>query len=448
MITIRGTLAGAAVPLLALLLAGHALAQDEVYQGPSILSRNPSTTGERGGKLIDFRFYGEVTGIYDDGLTPVSVDSSGNVLNPGGQFGLETGFGVIGTRRWKHDKVSLDYHGYYRHYTQNSFYDGTDHFLNFDWDHMLSRHVTLSTTLMAGSLSQTTGAFSYVPLRNTDFFGAPSNELFDNRTSFAQPAMTLVWQKTRRLSFSFGGDGYLVRRRSAALAGMNGYRGRADMAYRLTKTQTVSASYSYTEFDFQRTFGNASLHSVALGYGYGLGRNWDFSTQLGESRVQTSGLNVVTLDPAIAAIVGQSTTTTAFFSTSWIPLLDARLTRRFEHSSLAFDYFIGMSPGDGVYLASRQHTAAATYSYVTTKRATLAATFGYSDLSSLGQNLGKYTNYQGGAGFTYRLIGAVHFELRYDRRHYSTQNNLFKKDENRATFGLAFSPGDSPLPIW
>jgi len=106
-----------------LLFACSALAQIGQYQGPSILSRNQNLTGERGGRLLDFRFYGEVTGIYDDGLTPVSVDSSGTVSNPGLQGGVEAGFGVIGSRTWKQDYLSVDYHGAARHYT-NSFYDG------------------------------------------------------------------------------------------------------------------------------------------------------------------------------------------------------------------------------------------------------------------------------------------------------------------------------------
>ena len=38
---------------------------DQTYQGPSILSRDKSLIGERGGKLIDFRYYADVTGVYD-----------------------------------------------------------------------------------------------------------------------------------------------------------------------------------------------------------------------------------------------------------------------------------------------------------------------------------------------------------------------------------------------
>src|SRR5579862_3756504 len=84
--------------------------QDQTYAGPSIISRDKSLIGERGGKLIDFRFYGEITGVYDSGLTPVTVDSQGGVPSFGG-YGVEAGFGVIGSKSWVHDKLSLEYRG-------------------------------------------------------------------------------------------------------------------------------------------------------------------------------------------------------------------------------------------------------------------------------------------------------------------------------------------------
>ena len=65
------------------------------YQGPSILSRDKSLLGERGGKLLDFRFYAEVTGILRFRVTPLATNAQGNLINVGGTDGVETGFGVI-----------------------------------------------------------------------------------------------------------------------------------------------------------------------------------------------------------------------------------------------------------------------------------------------------------------------------------------------------------------
>ena len=433
---------------LSLLLGCACWAQTGEYEGPSILSRNKSLTGERAGKLLDFRFYGEVTGIYDDGLTPVSVQPNGSVLNPGAQEGIEAGFGVIGSRQWKNDFLSVDYHGAFRDYTSKSYYDGTDQFFDLEYGRQIARHVSLTLTGTAGSLSRSSGVFSFASLRDTDLFAVPANELFDNRTMYAQPGATLVWQKTRRLSLSVGGDGFLVRRRSSALAGLDGGRARVDAAYRLDRRQTLSASYDLTDFSYQGAFGHALMHSFAGGYGVGLGRMWDFSSMFGAIRISTAGVTNVTVDPAIAAIIGHTTATVAFFKTSWLPLIDARLIRRFEKASLAFNFTHGVSPGNGVFLASSQNAAAANYSYAGYRRFTFGGTAGYSDLNSFGQGIGKYSNLQGGAGLTYKVSGPLHMEFRYDARHYTTQNRLYSKNENRVTLGLAFSPGEVPLSIF
>jgi hypothetical protein len=421
--------------------------QEQTYAGPSILSRDKSLLGERGGKLIDFRFYGELTGIYDSGLTPVTVTPQGDVPSIG-SFGLEAGFGVIGSRSWAHDKLSLEYRGTYRHYTNNSYFDGTDQFLDLAYSHLLSRHITLDLKETAGITSLANGAFSYVPLTNTDLFAVPANELFDNRTEFLQSRVDLIWQKSARLSFGFGGEGFLVRRRSFALAGLNGYNGRANVAYRLSRRQTLSANYEYTSFDFQRQFGNSKLQIGTLGYAIGLSRKWDFSMQVGGIRVSTSGLTQVALDPAIAIIVGQNVAIVTFSRVLYVPMIEGRLIRRFDRSSLSVGYALGVTPGNGVYLTSRQNVGSADYSYTGYRRLTVGVNASYGTMTAVGQTLGQLTNFQAGVGTTYKLGRATHIIVRYDYRHYTTQNSFYLKDSNRVMVGLAFSPGSTPLAIF
>lgn len=421
---------------------------EQTYQGPSILSRDKSLIGERGGKLIDFRFYGEVTGIYDSGLTPFATNAQGNLINVGAAYGVETGFGVIGSRRWKRDHLSLEYKGAYRHYSTNGVVQGLDQFLNLAYAHQLRRRLILDLKETVGTVSLANGSFAYLPLTNTDLFAIPANELFDIRTNFAQSRVDLIWQKTARLSFGFGGEGFVVRRSSLALAGLNGYDAHANAAYRLTRRQTVSADYDYTYFDFQRAFGNAKLQSVSLGYSIGLSRAWDLSLRAGGLRIEDLGITQVAIDPAIAAIVGRNFANVSFFRVIYAPLAEARLMRRFSRSSLTLGYSIGATPGNGVYLTSKQNAGSVGYSYTGYRRWTVGLNASYNELSSVGQNLGKYTNLQGGTGITYKVGRETHIELRYDYRHYTTQNNSFQKDSNRVSLGLAFSPGQTPLAIW
>ena len=421
---------------------------DQTYQGPSILSRDKGLIGERGGKLLDFRYYFDVTGIYDSGLVPFTTNAQGNLINVGGAYGVETGFGVIGSRRWKRDKLSIEYKGAYRQYSVSDVPQGLDQFLNLAYSRQVTRRLILDLKDTAGTVSLANGAFSYLPLSNTDLFAIPANELFDIRTNFVQSRVDLTWQQTARLSFGIGGEGFVVRRSSLALAGLDGYDARANVAYRLTSRQTVSGDYNYTYYDFQRAFGDSKLQSVSLGYSVGLSRKWDFSLRGGGIRIDSLGITQVAIDPAIAAIVGQNFADVTYKRVVYAPLGEARMMRRFDRSSLTLDYSMGASPGNGVYLTSRQTAGTVGYSYTGVRRWTFALNSGYTELSSVGQTLGKYTNLQGGAGVTYKVGRETHIQFRYDYRHYTTQNNIYQMDSNRVSLGLAFSPGETPLAIW
>jgi len=422
---------------------------DQTYQGPSILSRDKGLIGERGGKLLDFRYYFDVTGIYDSGLVPFTTNAQGNLINVGGAYGVETGFGVIGSRRWKRDKLSIEYKGAYRQYSVSDVPQGLDQFLNLAYSRQLTRRLILDLKDTAGTVSLANGAFSYLPLSNTDLFAIPANELFDIRTNFVQSRVDLTWQQTARLSFGIGREGFVVRRSSLALAGLDGYDARANVAYRLSSRQTVSGDYNYTYYDFQRAFGDSKLQSVSLGYSVGLSRKWDFSLRGGGIRIDSLGITQVAIDPAIAAIVGQNFADVTYKKrVVYAPLGEARMMRRFDRSSLTLDYSMGASPGNGVYLTSRQTAGTVGYSYTGVRRWTFALNSGYSELSSVGQTLGKYTNLQGGAGVTYKVGRETHIQFRYDYRHYTTQNNIYQMDSNRVSLGLAFSPGETPLAIW
>ncbi len=444
--------------LLVVWIAGSSLAYSQTdatpksgsdeYKGPSILSRDNTLIGERGGKLLDFRLYGSVSGVYDSGLSPVSTDQNGKLVSPGGNYGVELGFGANGSKQWRRDSVSLDYAGSYRHYSTNSYFDGTDQYLNLRYGRVLSRRWTLDVKETAGITSLSNGAFSYLPLTTSDLVAVPANELFDNKSYYAQTRATAIWQKTARLSFSFGGDSYLIRRHSHALAGLTGYGGHADVAYRVTRRQTLNLSYYYSDYNQQRVFGYGKVQTATLGYSIGLGRRYDFATSFGGSYVDTRGLQTVDVDPAIVAIIGQATVIANYHRYTTVPYFQARFVRRFSQSSLEVDGATGVTPGNGVYLTSRQTTAGLGYSLAGRRKWTLGAKFNYSELSTLGQTLGKYMGYQGGVGGTYKLNNLMSMQLRYDYRHYSTQNDFFQKDSHRITLGFAFSSGDRPLSIW
>jgi len=446
------SLLGPRILLLALLMAGLAPAQDQpdagernqqepTFEAPSLLSRDSSFT-ESGGKPLEFGLFGKISGVYDSGLTPVFVANAGVPFAPQADYGVEASFGAAAVRRWRRAKLSVEYRGVYRKYADATLFDGWDHFLQLAYSRALARHVTLDFKTTLGTTTLANGDFAYLPISTLDRFGLPLNELFDNRTNYLESRVDLTWQKTARLSFGFGGDGFVVRRQSLLLAGLNGYTARVSVAYRLTARQTISAAYNNTYFDFQRAFGDSRLQIPTAGYAVLLARHWDLSTQAGAARVQTLGLTQVALDPAIAALTGESFATVTFSGTSYLPVGEARLVRTFKASSLTFDYTMGVTPGNGYYLTSRQNSAAIDYSFLAGRRWEARGNAGFNRLSALGQDLGRYTNLQGGIELFYNLTDAAHVDLRYDYRHYTTEDAILQKDSNRVSLGLAFSLGE------
>lgn len=440
------------LPLLALglsRLAGQTqndTGASQEYQGPSILSRDRTLIGERGGKLADFRYFASVTGVYDSNLTAVSTNSNGNV-NSGGSEGVDVGFGASLAKTWRRDSLSLQYSGAFRDY-KHQYFSGIDQFLNLRYGRILKRRLTLDANETAGVTGLGNGSFSYLPLTSSALQVLPSNELFDNRTYYSQSRVGLTWQKTNRLSFAISGDDYLIRRRSASLAGLDGVSVHGDVAYRLTRRQTVSMVYGYSHYSYQRTFGGADVQSLGLGYAFAFSRRMDAAVNVGGSLTNVDGIQSVNVDPAIVAIIGQATISQTFHRTVAVPNAEARLNRRFNRSTLGINAITGVSPGNGVYLTSRQNAVGADYSYSGRRRWTYAAKFQYTELSTIGQSIGKYSNYNAGTGMTYKLSSVVHAQLRYDYRHYTTQNNTLQKDSHRISLGFAFSPASKPLSIW
>jgi hypothetical protein len=432
-------------------LPGEQDPQDSGSDGPSILSRTAAPSQTTKGAMNAFGLYAQIIGVYDSGLI-VPLNATGKPGNAVASFGEEANFGANASQRWRRGKLSVEYRGSYRQYTHAPAFDGLDQFLQIDYSEALSRHLTLDLKNTLGTTTLANGAFSYFPLASLDRLGMPTDELFDSRTNYLQSRVDLTWRLTSRLSINFGGDGFVVRRASLLLAGLNGYNARSSVAYRFTPRQTISASYENTYFDFENAFGNSRLETAALGYSIGLTRQWDLSTLAGGVRVNTLGLTEIPLNPSIVALTGENFAVVTFRNALYLPVAEVRLIRRFQTASLTFDYASAVTPGNGLYLTSRQTSGAVAYSYVASRALQARMSAGYNQLSALGQTLGKYSNLQGGVQVLYKLTGDTYLDVRYDYRHYtahySTGDAFLENDSNRVSLGVAFSLGETSSGIW
>lgn len=415
-------------------------------QGPPVLAQT-SIDEQAKGALRTFGLYGQIVGVYDSGLVAPSA-ATGKPLSAVASYGEETNFGVNAARRWRRGKFTLEYRGSYRHYTNAPAFDGFDQLVQLTYSEALAQHLTLNAKSTVGSTTLASGGFGLFPATTLERAGLPTDELFDSRTNYTQSRVDLTWQLSPRLSIEFGGDGFVVRRESPLLAGLNGYDGRASVAYRLTRRQTLSAIYEDTYFDFQNAFGNARLQTAAFGYSIALAREWDLSTLGGGVRVGMLGLTQIAIDPAIAALIGESFAVVTFHNELYLPVAEVRLVRRLKDGSLSFDYSDSVTPGNGLYLTSRQTSGVVAYSYAVSRNLQARVNAGYGELSALGQNLAAYSNIQGGLQILYRLTGDTFLDARYEFRHYTAGDAFWTRDANRFSLGVAFSLGEASPVAW
>jgi hypothetical protein len=346
--------------------------------------------------------------------------------------------------------LGLDYKGDLRHYDENSYYDGSDHTLTIGFTYQQSRRLFYNLQGVGGTYSNYLGAVAGSTAADTAalIINHPNLLLFDNRTYFGQGDASVTYLLSPRASVTVGGEGFIVDRQSSALVGMNGYGGNANFRYRVNRVTSVGAQYSRQHYQYPDTFGQSDLNMYSLLFATQMGRFWTFSADGGVYQTDVTGLQAVTLDPAIAALLGTSTTLRVFAANNWVPSAHATLNRKFKNANLSITYARTVMPGNGVYLTSRTQSGMVGYDYTGIRKFSLSIIGGYSSLNTLGQGLAPYSMFTGGAGLTYNLTHALHAVARYDARQQEIELAGYRRTSYRVTLGIAFSPGSVPLSLW
>ena len=321
------------------------------YAGPAILSRDEAPAAMEAPQ-ISFRPYFDVNAIYDTGLAGVIVtDAQGDLANSA-SAGVEVAGGISGSHNWKHTKLGLDYHGSLYHYFKQTYYDNTNHSLLLSLTHQFSRHTTLTLGETAGTFSRD---FGLLGLSQTVAFDpaqqyVPTTDYFDNRTIYFVSQADFVFQKSARLSFDLGGNFFLVRRRSTALAAVTGATARADMEYRITRRSTIGLNYRFDDFSYAHIFSGTGAHTAAFSFSTRLSRWVEFSAYGGASRMESKFVQTVTVDPAITALLGITSGVQLFYNINYVPTFSGRLARSFEHGVAYIEAKRAITPGNGLFL--------------------------------------------------------------------------------------------------
>jgi hypothetical protein len=399
---------------------------------------------------IDFRPFVELDGVYDTGLSGVAVNAQGQLGNEA-SAGLELTGGISGVHSWKHTKLGLNYRGSVRRYTHATSYDSTDQSVMLGIVQQFSRHVTLTLNENAGLFSRSfglPGLAQTVPFDPSTTY-APTTDFFDNRTEYLSTQANLVFQKSARLSFSLGGDGFLVRQSSAALYGATGATAHADVQYRVTRRTTIGANYSFTHFDFVHVLSSTDMHTVSGVFSSRLSRWLEFSAEGGMARAETKFIQNVPIDPAIAALIGTPEGTKVLDRIDHFVTGTGRLSRTFPKGVAYISGGRGITPGNGLFLTSVMTTAMAGYSYTGLRRWSFGISGGYQRAESIGNVYGTYGGSSGTMSASRQIVRTVHAVMSFSARKYTSANfALYNRVIYDVRVGVGYSPGDVPLRIW
>ncbi len=432
--------------------SGGLLAPD--YTGPAILSRGFALTRPQVAADEKFSYYVGVNASYDSGLL--------GAYNPGLQTtgistaGVDLNWGIKGKHYRRKDIFELNYAGHYYDYATNGKYNGQDQSLSLGYTREINPHLSIGFRESAGVYSNNYSVLNSTNLADTSLASAtmvvsPNAESFNDQTYYTTTQGSLVWQKSARLSFSVAAANFLVRRNSLQLADSNGYQTNFDMAYRLTKRQTVGIYYTHSAYSFRKQFGSTNADSVGADYTIALSRNMDISVRAGATKLEAQAIGIVVPNPLVQSVLGISSGVEKEYYVGYAPDITVTINRRMRNSSVGASFTKGISPGNGLILTSARESEAVFYSLPTFRRYAMQLGAGRDTLNGyLASTIspGQYSSYYARFSLTHPVMRDLSSVFNLDFRRFSFISANFGQTEYRISIGLRYSPGDRPVKFW
>ncbi len=418
------------------------------FGGPSIQGR-----GGKGNKRqsdgLRIRPYVGVQAIYDSGLTSINPGVAGGIITNGAS-GFEINGGVYGTKEWKRNQLQLSYSGDYRHYNNLQAFNGTDQSLGLTYSTVLTKRVSFEGTVSAGTTNRAFGGIStFNSIDGLNQPGLPVNSLFDSRTNYGSANGAITYSLSSRTSVSFSGGAYVLKRQSAALVGVSGIQARGDLSRRINKKTSIGIDYNFMTFQFSRAFGDTYVHGVGFFVARQFGRQWELNARIGALKVETLGTRQVQIDPAIAAIIGQSSGLEVFYRNTILGSGTVTVIRNSRQGNLSFHGSRSVNPGNGVILTSQSDTAGAAFNRRLSRKLNFDVSYNYNRLRGIGLIAGDFRTQSAGVGLGWQASRYTQVTARYDRRNTETSSLVkYNLNGNRFSVGVIFTPADIPVSLW
>jgi hypothetical protein len=394
------------------------------------------------------RFFGSVMGIYDSGLTAYS--SSNSDTTNSSLWGYLVRGGVYGVKSWRKTDLSLSYVGGYTAYTQSSGFSGVNQRLMIGLSHSFNRRLFVQSSILGSMWNRAYGwGYGYfTPGQSLDpaTNPVPEDDIYDSTTYTFTNSNTLGYQFSPRTSIGATGGPFLTKR-SGGLISVGGIFAAGDISHRITRSQTLTAAYTFNQFNFSGQYGNSAISMVSLAWAW-RGRRWDANVTAAGAKIESEGLEIVKLDPAIAAIVGFSEASQAYYKLNYYPTFRGLIASRFRRSTVGLTAFRQILPGNGVMLTSLTTGFYGYASYTGLRKWTMSARIGASQYKGLIRFTNSTRNFYAGGQVGYQIRPDLQFTAAVYYRNQVTTGTDFQRDGVRVTVGLSYSPGDIPLALW
>lgn len=453
--------------LLAVLVAALALAQDPGLPAPDEIpvylpggdEAGPTLPSQRGigpiysqNRLMRLSPYVGVGGIYDTGLAPLVSDAGGDLLIRDA-YGMMLNFGVVGSRPYRRSLLNLAYNGNVTHYPNIPLLTMTNHRMNVDFSHSISRKLTYQTT-NSGMIANNAfnGAFG-VPAGVGLLDGSSSAEVFNSPVYgiFTQQQMT--YQKTVRLGVTLGGGGFSQFRRNRALVSVNGVSAVGTAFYRLSARTTLGGTYNFGQFFFSNAYGGTNFHTASVELAHRPTKRSQVSISVGGARIESQSLRQVPLDPLLAALLGRPSGVEAIYRKNYLPSFQVGASQSLRYWTFSANAARMVNPGNGLILTNQMTNAIAGVTFSGIQRFTLNLNANYSEMQGLLGTVGKFRSYGANVGATYALSRGLSWTTSFSARQFDVgdsgvSNPLFERTQYRVMTGLRWSPSDVPVPFF
>jgi hypothetical protein len=420
------------------------------YNGPAVLSRDYTISRPTVSREVKWGWTVGSAATWTSGLVSNSANPATAATNES-SFGTATTFSVSGRHFWREDQLGLDYNVNYNRYAGFNAFNGTNQHLSLDYTHKFSRRLSLNV-VENGSITAANYALQNplvapgVNVANINMAASPFAQLLDQTTRQFYTSTGVTWQQSARLSFNFSGGFFATQLTSTQLTGNTGYQAQADMSYRTTKKTTVGTYYSYSSYVYDRHVAVSDSNTVGLIYSYAFNLTTQLRLRAGISRLETLAYTQVPIDPAFAALVGQSYGIVDIYNRHATSDISAQFVKDLRHNKTANVSFTrGIAPGNGLILVSLQETATAGFATTFFRNYHFNVNAGRNSITSQAQNIASYTYNFVGVSFSRPLPHGVisNFSATYNK--YSITNEPGLRSQFIISSGVSWGPGAGRL---